>query len=59
MVGDVKQSIYRFRQAMPRLFLDKYNNYEKIEIDETERNVPNKWREKYSYLKTLEVETIY
>ena len=40
MVGDVKQSIYRFRQAMPRLFLDKYNNYEKIEIDETERNVP-------------------
>ena len=40
MVGDVKQSIYRFRQAMPRLFLDKYNNYEKIELDETDRNVP-------------------
>jgi len=40
MVGDVKQSIYRFRQAMPRLFLDKYNNYEKIELNETERNVP-------------------
>jgi len=40
MVGDVKQSIYRFRQAMPRLFLDKYNNYEKIELDETERTVP-------------------
>ena len=29
MVGDVKQSIYRFRQAMPKLFLDKYANYEK------------------------------
>ena len=40
MVGDVKQSIYRFRQAMPRLFLDKYNNYEKIELDETERTAP-------------------
>ena len=27
MVGDVKQSIYRFRQARPELFLDKYEKY--------------------------------
>ncbi len=27
MVGDVKQSIYKFRQARPELFLEKYSNY--------------------------------
>ena len=28
MVGDVKQSIYKFRQARPELFLEKYEKYE-------------------------------
>lgn len=27
MVGDVKQSIYRFRQARPELFMEKYETY--------------------------------
>ena len=27
MVGDVKQSIYKFRQAMPELFINKYKSY--------------------------------
>lgn len=31
MVGDVKQSIYKFRQARPELFLEKYETYKNIE----------------------------
>lgn len=36
MVGDIKQSIYRFREARPELFLDKYENYKKVEEDKEE-----------------------
>ncbi len=35
MVGDVKQSIYRFRQARPELFLEKYDKYKLEERNET------------------------
>ena len=39
MVGDVKQSIYKFRQAMPEIFLSKYKRYNlKENIDE--KNMP-------------------
>lgn len=34
MVGDVKQSIYKFRLAMPELFLEKYKTYDTMDIDE-------------------------
>ena len=34
MVGDVKQSIYKFRQAMPELFISKYKTY-KNKVDKT------------------------
>ncbi len=37
MVGDVKQSIYKFRQAMPELFLGKYESY-KLEEEKKEND---------------------
>ena len=39
MVGDVKQSIYKFRQAMPELFLDKYNTYKSKETKAKDDNL--------------------
>lgn len=33
MVGDVKQSIYKFRLARPELFLEKYNTYSAEDSD--------------------------
>lgn len=39
MVGDVKQSIYKFRQARPELFLDKYEKYSLIEDKKENDNV--------------------
>ncbi len=33
MVGDMKQSIYRFRMARPELFTDKYETYTKEDSD--------------------------
>ena len=33
MVGDVKQSIYKFRQARPELFLEKYGTYSNYTSD--------------------------
>lgn len=34
MVGDVKQSIYKFRLAMPELFLEKYKSYPSYDKDQ-------------------------
>ena len=47
MVGDVKQSIYKFRQAMPKLFLDKYENYNIVSNNNKEIIDNNIKEEKY------------
>ena len=39
MVGDVKQSIYKFRQARPELFLQKYDEYKNKEEKAQEDNL--------------------
>jgi ATP-dependent helicase/nuclease subunit A len=33
MVGDVKQSIYKFRLARPEIFMEKYNTYDTTDSD--------------------------
>lgn len=39
MVGDVKQSIYKFRQARPELFLEKYHTYGLEEANENGKKI--------------------
>ncbi len=40
LVGDIKQSIYRFRQAMPEIFLRRKNSY--VKYDNKIDNYPSK-----------------
>lgn len=39
MVGDVKQSIYKFRQACPEIFLEKYHSYSLDPTEQEDRKI--------------------
>ena len=59
MVGDVKQSIYKFRQAMPELFLNKYKTYklkkEKTEADDLKIQLFKNFRSRENILDTTNI----
>ncbi len=54
MVGDVKQSIYKFRLAEPEIFINKYENYSKQESeDNTIIDLNENFRSKESVIKCV------
>ena len=53
MVGDVKQSIYRFRQAKPELFLDKYQTYSKDEGKNRKIQLYKNFRSRYEVINAV------
>ena len=52
MVGDVKQSIYKFRLARPELFLHKYNTYTAVEEEGDSKKIvlSKNFRSRYQVL---------
>ncbi len=53
MVGDVKQSIYKFRLANPNIFLEKYNTYEKTDADHQRIDLSMNFRSRDSVIRTV------
>ncbi len=53
MVGDVKQSIYRFRQARPELFMEKQENYTLEESTSQRVNLSKNFRSRKEVLDTV------
>ena len=50
MVGDVKQSIYRFRLARPELFMEKYKSYSTEEAQEQRIDLHKNFRSRAEVL---------
>ena len=53
MVGDVKQSIYRFRQARPELFMEKQESYTLGESTSQKVNLSKNFRSRKEVLDTV------
>lgn len=53
MVGDVKQSIYRFRLARPELFMEKYTSYTKEESTHQKIELHQNFRSRKSVLDSV------
>ncbi len=53
MVGDVKQSIYRFRQARPELFMEKQESYTLTESTSQRINLSKNFRSRKEVLDTV------
>ena len=53
MVGDVKQSIYRFRLARPELFMEKYETYTKEESEHQKIELHQNFRSRKSVLDSV------
>lgn len=54
MVGDVKQSIYKFRLARPEIFMDKYKTYPKEGNDNNVRiDLKQNFRSRHEVLSTV------
>lgn len=55
MVGDVKQSIYRFRLARPELFMEKYDTYSIAESDKQKIELHKNFRSRSEVLDSVNV----
>ena len=53
MVGDVKQSIYRFRLARPELFMEKYKSYSTEEAKEQRIDLHKNFRSRAQILESV------
>lgn len=53
MVGDVKQSIYKFRLARPELFLEKYDSYREEDEERTRIDLSKNFRSRSQVIDTV------